>query len=105
MTPAPNWAAVVVNFESGSLLVDCVRSLFADDSAGAPEVVAMPRLAAVAYPRLRSGSTTATSGNAPRSVATDPSREPLSTTTTSTVPAESSARSASTQSARRPPDS
>ena len=36
---APAWAAVVVAFESGSLLVDCVRSLLADDGAGAPEVV------------------------------------------------------------------
>jgi N-acetylglucosaminyl-diphospho-decaprenol L-rhamnosyltransferase len=35
----PRWAAVVVNFESGSLLLDCVRSLLADDSAGAPEIV------------------------------------------------------------------
>lgn len=39
MPAVPTWAAVVVNFESGSLLVDCVRSLFADDSAGVPEVV------------------------------------------------------------------
>jgi N-acetylglucosaminyl-diphospho-decaprenol L-rhamnosyltransferase len=33
------WAAVVVNFESGPLLLECVRSLLADDSAGAPEIV------------------------------------------------------------------
>jgi N-acetylglucosaminyl-diphospho-decaprenol L-rhamnosyltransferase len=37
--PAPRWAAVVVNFESGPLLVECVRSLVADDGAGAPELV------------------------------------------------------------------
>jgi len=42
--PSARWAAVVVNFESGSLLLDCVRSLLDDaDStiggAGAPEVV------------------------------------------------------------------
>jgi N-acetylglucosaminyl-diphospho-decaprenol L-rhamnosyltransferase len=30
---------VVVNFEAGSLLIDCVDSLLADTSAGAPEVV------------------------------------------------------------------
>jgi N-acetylglucosaminyl-diphospho-decaprenol L-rhamnosyltransferase len=35
----PPWAAVVVNYEAGPLLVDCVRSLLADDGAGAPEVV------------------------------------------------------------------
>jgi N-acetylglucosaminyl-diphospho-decaprenol L-rhamnosyltransferase len=34
-----SWAAVVVNFESGPLLVECVRSLLADDSAGRPDVV------------------------------------------------------------------
>jgi N-acetylglucosaminyl-diphospho-decaprenol L-rhamnosyltransferase len=33
------WAAVVVNFESGPLLLDCVRSLRADTSAGVPEIV------------------------------------------------------------------
>ena len=38
MTP-PRWAAVVVNFEAGSLLVDCVQSLLDDTSAGTPEVV------------------------------------------------------------------
>src|SRR5262249_19021831 len=32
-------AAVVVNYESGPLLLDCVRSLLADTSAGVPEVV------------------------------------------------------------------
>jgi N-acetylglucosaminyl-diphospho-decaprenol L-rhamnosyltransferase len=36
---APTWAAVVVNFEAGGLLLDCVRSLLADDTAGTPEVV------------------------------------------------------------------
>jgi N-acetylglucosaminyl-diphospho-decaprenol L-rhamnosyltransferase len=35
----PTWAAVVVNYEAGELLTVCVRSLFADDSAGPPEVV------------------------------------------------------------------
>jgi len=33
------WAAVVVNYEAGSLLADCVRSLLADDSAGPVELV------------------------------------------------------------------
>jgi N-acetylglucosaminyl-diphospho-decaprenol L-rhamnosyltransferase len=33
------WAAVVVTYESGPLLLDCVRSLIADDSAGEVEVV------------------------------------------------------------------
>ena len=30
------WAAVVVNYQAGDALVDCVRSLLADDSAGGP---------------------------------------------------------------------
>jgi len=38
-TSVPTWAAVVVNFEAGPLLLDCVRSLLADDSAGIPAVV------------------------------------------------------------------
>jgi N-acetylglucosaminyl-diphospho-decaprenol L-rhamnosyltransferase len=33
------WAAIVVNYESGSLLLDCVRSIRADTSAGEPEIV------------------------------------------------------------------
>jgi N-acetylglucosaminyl-diphospho-decaprenol L-rhamnosyltransferase len=33
------WAAVVVNYEAGPLLLACVDSLFADASAGAPDVV------------------------------------------------------------------
>src|SRR5262249_6646006 len=34
------WAAVVINYEAGSALCDCVRSLLADTSAGpAPQVV------------------------------------------------------------------
>jgi len=33
------WAAVVVNYESGALLRECVESLLADTSAGDPEVV------------------------------------------------------------------
>ncbi len=36
---SPAWAAVVVNYESGDLLVECVDRLLADDSAGAVEVV------------------------------------------------------------------
>jgi N-acetylglucosaminyl-diphospho-decaprenol L-rhamnosyltransferase len=35
----PDWAAVVVNYEAGSLLRDCVRSVLADASAGAVELV------------------------------------------------------------------
>jgi N-acetylglucosaminyl-diphospho-decaprenol L-rhamnosyltransferase len=35
----PRWAAVVVNFESGPLLVECVSSLLADTSAGPMELV------------------------------------------------------------------
>lgn len=33
------WAAVVVAYDSGPLLLDCVRSLLGDDSAGAPPEV------------------------------------------------------------------
>jgi N-acetylglucosaminyl-diphospho-decaprenol L-rhamnosyltransferase len=33
------WAAVVVNYEAGPLLLTCVRSLFGDTSAGTPDVV------------------------------------------------------------------
>ncbi|HET9730811.1 MAG TPA: glycosyltransferase family 2 protein [Acidimicrobiia bacterium] len=33
------WAAVVINYEAGALLVDCVRSLFDDTSAGSVELV------------------------------------------------------------------
>ena len=33
------WAAVVVNYEAGPLLLTCVQSLFGDTSAGTPEVV------------------------------------------------------------------
>jgi N-acetylglucosaminyl-diphospho-decaprenol L-rhamnosyltransferase len=44
MATPPSWAAVVVSYESGSLLVDCVRSLLADTDAtpggaGVPELV------------------------------------------------------------------
>ncbi len=35
----PRWAAVVVNYESGPLLLACVESLLADTSAGRPEIV------------------------------------------------------------------
>jgi N-acetylglucosaminyl-diphospho-decaprenol L-rhamnosyltransferase len=37
--PMTRWAAVVVNYESGPLLINCVRSLLADTSAGEPELV------------------------------------------------------------------
>ena len=37
--PRPNWAAVVVSYEAGTLLVECVRSVLADSSAGAVELV------------------------------------------------------------------
>lgn len=33
------WAAVVINYESGSVLLDCVRALRADQSAGPMEIV------------------------------------------------------------------
>ena len=33
------WAAIVVNYEAGDLLIDCVRSILADESAGKPELV------------------------------------------------------------------
>lgn len=36
---APQWAAVVVNFEAGDLLEECVRSVLADTSAGSVELV------------------------------------------------------------------
>jgi N-acetylglucosaminyl-diphospho-decaprenol L-rhamnosyltransferase len=40
MTPdRPRWAAVVVEYESGPLLAECVDALRADDSAGPVEVV------------------------------------------------------------------
>jgi N-acetylglucosaminyl-diphospho-decaprenol L-rhamnosyltransferase len=39
MIDRARWAAVVVNYESGPLLVDAVDSLLADTSAGEPEVV------------------------------------------------------------------
>jgi N-acetylglucosaminyl-diphospho-decaprenol L-rhamnosyltransferase len=35
----PRWAAVVVNFEAGPLLTDCVRAVLADTSAGPVELV------------------------------------------------------------------
>ena len=34
--PSPSWSAVVVNYESGAALSDCVESLLADTSAGGP---------------------------------------------------------------------
>jgi N-acetylglucosaminyl-diphospho-decaprenol L-rhamnosyltransferase len=36
---SPRWAAVVVNYEAGPLLIDCVRSVLADTSAGPVELV------------------------------------------------------------------
>jgi N-acetylglucosaminyl-diphospho-decaprenol L-rhamnosyltransferase len=39
MAPEPRWAAVIVNYESGGLLTDCVDALLADDSAGTVELV------------------------------------------------------------------
>ena len=39
MSDGGTLAVVVVNYEAGALLVDCVRSLLADTSAGEPEVV------------------------------------------------------------------
>ncbi len=36
---ATRWAAVVVEYETGALLRDCVASILADDSAGAVDVV------------------------------------------------------------------
>jgi len=35
----PRWAAVIVNYDGGDLLVGCVRSVLADSSAGPVEVV------------------------------------------------------------------
>jgi N-acetylglucosaminyl-diphospho-decaprenol L-rhamnosyltransferase len=39
MTDRARWAAVIVNYEAGPLLLEAVRSLFADTSAGIPEIV------------------------------------------------------------------
>jgi N-acetylglucosaminyl-diphospho-decaprenol L-rhamnosyltransferase len=39
LTTSHRWAAVVVNFEAGPLLVGCVRSVLADTSAGEVELV------------------------------------------------------------------
>ncbi len=39
MAEEARWAAVVVNYESGRLLADCVDALAADDSAGPVDVV------------------------------------------------------------------
>ena len=39
MGAAPRWAAVVVNYEAGPLLLDSVRSLLADTSADGPPAV------------------------------------------------------------------
>ncbi len=36
---SPRWAAVIVNYEAGPLLIDCVRSVLADTSAGPVELV------------------------------------------------------------------
>ena len=64
-----------------------------------------PRLAAAAYPRLPPGSTTRTSGSARRRASTEPSREPLSTTTISGVPALVSASNDSTHASSNGPAS
>ena len=37
--PTRRWAAVIVNYEAGPLLIDCVRSVLADTSAGPVELV------------------------------------------------------------------
>ncbi len=37
----PRWAAVIVNYETGPLLIDCVRSVLADTSAGPVELVVL----------------------------------------------------------------
>jgi N-acetylglucosaminyl-diphospho-decaprenol L-rhamnosyltransferase len=39
VTIEPRWAAVVVNYESGDLLAECVDALRADDSAGPVDIV------------------------------------------------------------------
>src|SRR4249920_1377856 len=39
MAEEARWAAVVVNYESGPLLADCVDALVADDSAGPVDIV------------------------------------------------------------------
>ena len=39
MPDSARWAAVVVNYEAGPLLEECVRSVLADDSAGPVELV------------------------------------------------------------------
>jgi N-acetylglucosaminyl-diphospho-decaprenol L-rhamnosyltransferase len=36
---SPRWSAVVVTYEAGALLTECVESLLADTSAGVPSVV------------------------------------------------------------------
>jgi N-acetylglucosaminyl-diphospho-decaprenol L-rhamnosyltransferase len=59
-TPDPRWAAVVVNYEAGPLLVACAASLLADAGAGAgvPEVVVVDN-------GSRDGSVTALRGALP----------------------------------------
>jgi len=37
--PTRRWAAVIINYEAGPLLIDCVRSVLADTSAGPVELV------------------------------------------------------------------
>jgi len=57
---ASRWAAVIVNFEAGELLRDCVGSVLADDSAGPVELVvvdngsgdASVRVMSEAYPAV-----------------------------------------------------
>ena len=38
-TATHRWAAVIVNYEAGPLLIDCIRSVLADTSAGPVELV------------------------------------------------------------------
>ena len=55
---APSWSAVVVDYQSGPLLVSCVRSLLADDSAGGPpEVVVVDNAGATTDPQAFTSST------------------------------------------------
>lgn len=35
----PQWAAVIINYNAGDLLVACIASILEDDSAGQPEII------------------------------------------------------------------
>jgi N-acetylglucosaminyl-diphospho-decaprenol L-rhamnosyltransferase len=52
----PSWAAVVVNYNAGDLLLACVRSILADDSAGRPEVVVVDNDSTDGSPALLAGA-------------------------------------------------